>query len=177
MRSLDVMNKNTFVNVCRELFLTLVTLYRPRRRQPKVISSFQTEMDLKTGNISSLASSGEALVPVYPGPSPRPPCRCSSWPSPTSCSSTSSSTSYSHWTGTYIHCHWVKALVSMLCCNIFFWIFLVLLKPLSWVLVSAFLSDPPPGLSDDRGLSPEIQIFANYGRIAFINRSTIIDGE
>ena len=120
MRSLDVMNKNTFVNVCRELFLTLVTLYRPSGRRPKVIFSFQTEMDLKTGNISTLASSEEALVPVYPGPSPRPPCRCSSRPPPASCSSTSSSTSYSHWTGTYIHCHWVKALVSILCCKICF---------------------------------------------------------
>ena len=56
MRSLDVMNKNTFVNVCRELFLTLVTLYCPSRRRPKAIFSFQTEMDLKTGNISTLAS-------------------------------------------------------------------------------------------------------------------------
>ena len=55
MRSLDVMNKNTFVNVCRELFLTLVTLYRPNGRRPKVISfSFQTGMGLKTGNISTL---------------------------------------------------------------------------------------------------------------------------
>ena len=111
------MNQNTFVNIGRELFLTLIAFDRASCSRPRSKYLYCQEFLLSTEAAWCEFWANKKvkwwLVPVYLRPCWTP--SCSSWPAPPPPPSSSSPSTNSHWTRTHIHCHRIESLIFILC--------------------------------------------------------------